>query len=165
MTSTKRQVFYSFHYEPDNWRASIVRNIGVVEGNRIVSDNDWEEVKRGGDAAIKRWIDSNMEYRSCLIVLIGAHTAGRKWIDYEISHAWTKGMGVVGIYIHNLKDRFGQKAPMGDNPFRRFTINGVPLSNIVRCYNPDPYNVRNDISDHLGTLVEEAIAIRGRYGK
>ena len=69
MTSTKRQVFYSFHYEPDNWRASIVRNIGVVEGNRIVSDNDWEEVKRGGDAAIKRWIDSNMEYRSCLIVL------------------------------------------------------------------------------------------------
>lgn len=24
--------FYSFHYAPDNWRASQVRNIGAVEG-------------------------------------------------------------------------------------------------------------------------------------
>ena len=29
----KHRVFYSFHYEPDNWRAGTIRNIGVVEGN------------------------------------------------------------------------------------------------------------------------------------
>lgn len=29
----KRQVFYSFHYENDAWRAGQVRNIGVLEGN------------------------------------------------------------------------------------------------------------------------------------
>ena len=92
MSEIKRQVFFSFHYANDSWRASIVRNIGVVEGNKIVSDNEWEEVKRGGDEVIKRWINSNMEYRSCLIVLVGSETAGRKWIDYEINHAWSKGM-------------------------------------------------------------------------
>jgi hypothetical protein len=27
-----RKAFYSFHYVPDNWRASQVRNMGVVEG-------------------------------------------------------------------------------------------------------------------------------------
>ena len=36
---------------PDNWRASQVRNMGVVEGSPAATDNDWEAVKRGGDAA------------------------------------------------------------------------------------------------------------------
>ena len=50
----KRKVFYSFHYEPDSWRASQVRNMGEVEGNEPVSPNDWEEIKKGKDDAIKR---------------------------------------------------------------------------------------------------------------
>ena len=36
---TKRQVFYSFHFKNDSWRAGQVRNIGVVEGNTPVSSN------------------------------------------------------------------------------------------------------------------------------
>ena len=34
-----RKVFFSFHYKRDNWRAAQVRNIGVIEGNKTVSDN------------------------------------------------------------------------------------------------------------------------------
>lgn len=34
-----RKVFYRFHYQRDGWRASKVRNIGVVEGSRPASDN------------------------------------------------------------------------------------------------------------------------------
>lgn len=79
-----RQVFYSFHYDNDNWRASQVRNIGVIEGNRPAPDNDWETIKKGGDAAIQNWINNQLRYRSCTIVLIGSNTAGRKWINYEI---------------------------------------------------------------------------------
>ena len=48
-----RRVFYSFHYQPDNWRAATVRNIGSIEGNRPATDNDWEAVKKGGDATIE----------------------------------------------------------------------------------------------------------------
>lgn len=90
----KRQVIYSFHYEKDSRRVAQIRNIGVIEGNTSVSDNDWEEVKKGGDEAIRRWIDSNLQYRSCLIVLVGEHTSERLWVDYEISmgkrngHIW-----------------------------------------------------------------------------
>ena len=54
---TTRKVFYSFHYVPDAWRASQVRNMGVMEGNQPASDNDWESIKKKGDAAIKSWID------------------------------------------------------------------------------------------------------------
>ncbi len=72
-----RRVFYSFHYELDVWRAAKVRKMGVVEGNEPAMDNDWEVVKRGGDAAIRRWIAGQMERRTCTIVLVGAKTAGR----------------------------------------------------------------------------------------
>lgn len=73
-----RRVFFSFHYKPDNWRASQVRNIGVIEGNAAVSDNDWETITGRGDEAIRRWINEQMHGRSCAIVLIGNRTAGRK---------------------------------------------------------------------------------------
>lgn len=51
----------SFHYKPDSWRASQVRQIGSIEGNQPVSDNDWESVTKGGDEATKRWIAGNMK--------------------------------------------------------------------------------------------------------
>ena len=38
----RRRVFTSFHYIPDNWRASQIRNMGKIEGNGIVSANKWE---------------------------------------------------------------------------------------------------------------------------
>src|SRR5436190_12690971 len=97
-----RRSFYSFHYMPDNWRASQVRNMGVIEGNRPCSDNDWESVTRGGDAAIQRWIDEQLDGKSCVVVLIGANTANRKWINYEITKGWNTKKGVVGVHVHNL---------------------------------------------------------------
>ena len=111
----KRQVFFSFHYSNDNWRASQVRNMGIVSGDSTFSDNDWEEVKLKSDAMIKLWIDSQMAKRSCVVVLIGEKTAGRKWINYEIEKAIELNKGIVGIYIHNLKDRFGNQSNQGRN--------------------------------------------------
>jgi hypothetical protein len=50
----KRQVFYSFHYKNDVMRVAQIRNIGVIEGNKPVSENDWEEVKKKGDSAVEK---------------------------------------------------------------------------------------------------------------
>ena len=72
-----QRCFYSFQYKPDCERASQVRNIGVVEGNRLASDNDWESIKRSDDAAIQRQIENQMHGRSCTIVLVGSNTANR----------------------------------------------------------------------------------------
>jgi MTH538 TIR-like domain (DUF1863) len=108
-----RKCFYSFHYKPDNWRASQVRNIGVIEGNSPASDNDWEAVTKGGDDAIKRWISGQMNGRTCAVVLVGSGTGNRKWINYEIIKAWDDGLGVVGIYVHGLKDRSGETSSKG----------------------------------------------------
>ena len=159
----KRRTFFSFHYKPDNWRASQVRNMGVVEGNPAVSDNDWEAVTRGGDAAIKRWIDDQMYGKSCVIVLIGSQTSGRKWINYEIGKAWDDGRGLLGIYIHNLKGANGDQSQEGANPFYRLSVNGKRLSSIVKAYDP-PYkrstNVYAHIEENIASWVEEAIQVR-----
>ena len=158
-----RRAFYSFHYNPDNWRASQVRNMGVVEGNRPASDNDWEEVKKGGDTAIKRWINGQMSGKSVAIVLIGSKTAGRKWIKYEIKKAWDESKGVLGVYVHKLKDKDEDQSTKGRNPFDDFTVDGRKLSAIVKAYDP-PYTtstyVYNHIKDNLEDWIETAIDIR-----
>jgi len=160
-----RSCFYSFHYKPDNWRVSTVRNIGSIEGNKPATDNDWESVAAAGDTAIKNWIANQMKGRSCTVVLVGANTANRKWINHEIVQSWDKGMGVVGIRIHGLKNSQGQVSTAGSNPFDfiGYGNTGKKLSSIVKCYNPagSSSSERYDwIKQHLANAVEEAIRIR-----
>lgn len=180
----KIKVFYSFHFKNDAWRAGQVRNIGVVDGNAPVSSNDWEEVQRKGEASIKKWIDEHMDYRSCVVVLIGSKTASRKWCKYEIEHAWKEGKGIVGIHIHNLKNRHEEQDTKGDNPFELFCIDKtfnfiakrknpsdsdeINLSKVCKAYDP-PYKtstyVYSYIKEHIGDWVEEAITIRNQHPK
>lgn len=160
-----RSCFYSFHYKPDNWRAAKVRNIGVIEGNRPATDNDWETITKGGDKKIKEWITSQMKGRTCEIVLIGANTSGRKWITYEISEAWNKGMGVVGIHIYNITDKDDEQSSKGGNPLYHVTFKktGKRLSIIAKSYDPSrttSSGVYNYTSEHIENWVEEAIQIR-----
>jgi hypothetical protein len=161
-----RKVFTSFHYVPDNWRASQVRNMGKIEGNPAVTANKWEEVTNGGDKAIEKWIDDNMSGKSCVVVLVGANTANRKWIDYEIKKAWNAGKGVVAINIHNLLDSDGNQSYKGKNPFENITIGNINLSKTAKCYDP-PYsistNVYNHIKENIEPWIEEAITIRNKY--
>ena len=142
--------------------------MGVIEGNAPVSDNDWETITRGGDNAIQNWIDGQLQGKSCTIVLIGANAAGRKWIKYEIEKSWNDGKGVLGIYIHNLKDNEERQSAKGNNPFDDFTMkrDGAKLSSIVKAYDP-PYSISTDvyayIKRNLAVWVEEAISIRENY--
>lgn len=158
-----RRVFTSFHYKPDNWRASQIRSMGKIEGNGIVTSNKWEEVTKGGDKAIAKWIDDNMSGKSCVIVFVGENTAGRKWIKHEIKKAWEEGRGIFGIYVHNLKDSNGNQSEKGCNPFDDFTINGKSMSKIVKCYDP-PYKISTKvykyIFENIEDWIEEAIEIR-----
>lgn len=153
-----RRAFFSFHYQRDVWRASQVRNIGVVEGNSSVSDNKWEEVKRGGDAAIRRWIDEQLTGRSCTIVLVGAETASRRWVKYEMEKSWNDGnKGIFGIRIHRLLDQSQQATTAGANPFDQFTLtDGRKLSAAIKLYDP-PFIASGDVYAHISQNIERWI--------
>ena len=160
-----RRCFYSFHYVPDCHRASQIRQIGSIDGNRPASDNDWESVKRGDDAAIERWIANQMHGKSCTIVLVGSHTANRKWINHEIIKSWNAEMGVVGIHINGIRSLAGKLSAKGNNPFEYITFgaSGRKLSSVVKCYNPAGVTSKERyawISQHLANAVEEAVKIR-----
>ncbi len=95
-------VFYSFHFDNDVMRVQQIRQMGMIDGDEPVSPNDWETVKRRGSAAVERWINDNMQYKRCVVVLIGTETHARPWIQYEIRKAWSDNRGLLGIHIHNL---------------------------------------------------------------
>jgi hypothetical protein len=157
----KRQVFYSFHFKNDAMRVQQIRNIGAIEDNKPVSENDWEEIKKKGDDSIKKWINDNMSYRSCVIVLVGEETADREWVQYEIKKAWEDGKGLLGIYIHNIKCPRNGKCNKGKNPFEQFTFkDGTKLSTKVECYNPKSDDAYNDIARNLENWIEDAIESR-----
>lgn len=161
------RVFYSFHYDGDKDRVSQVRNMGVVEGAPIASDNDWEQIKRGGDEAIRRWIARQMNGTKCCVVLIGAATAGRRWVTHEISTAWNEGKGVVGVHIHSLKDLRGFQSYRGSDPLDHVTFNrsGRTLSTVARTYDAsfaDSKLAYAHIRQNLANWIDEAIEIRER---
>lgn len=106
-----------------------------------------------------------MHGSSCVVVLVGAGTADRKWINHEIIQAWDKGMGVVGIRIHGITNLEIRTSSIGKNPFDYVTHGPTKkkLSSIVKCYDPEGASSKERyawISKHLSDAVEEAIKIR-----
>ena len=156
----KRQIFYSFHFNNDVMRVQQVRNIGTFDGNAPVSHQDWETVKKGGDKAIEKWINDNMNNRSCIVVLIGSETSERPWVKYEIKKAWNDGRGVLGIHINNLKCPNKGTCSKGDNPFDTlvFRKNGIVVN--PPCKTPKSSDAYNDIKENIEAWIEEAIAFR-----
>ncbi len=157
----KREIFYSFHFNNDVMRVQLIRNIGSLEENKPVTANRWEEIKRGGDTAIKQWIEDTMKGKTCTVVLIGEDTYMRKWVKYEIEKSWNDGKGLLGIYIHNLKCARNGFCRQGVNPFDEIYLhNGKKLSSVVKCYNPRVSDAYGDISSNLEDWVEDAIKLR-----
>lgn len=114
-----RRVFFSFHFDRDNWRVAKVRNSQVVsdyEKNPFYDKADWEAIKKQGDEAIQKWIDEQLKGTSVTVVLIGNETAKRRWVNYEIEKSLEDGKGLIGIDISKIKDRDGNTDETGVNP-------------------------------------------------
>ncbi|HEY6881430.1 MAG TPA: TIR domain-containing protein [Polyangiales bacterium] len=156
-----RHVFYSLHYEKDRARADLVRKLSGLVPNLEAKPTEWAALQRTGDFAIKRWFEQQARGRSCTIVLIGAETASRKWVRYEIERSWQLGLGVLGVYIHRLKDERGQQATQGEDPFLAAGLGAHAA--LIRSYDPPEQDSKlayRYIADHLEKWVELAVATR-----
>ncbi len=119
----------------------------------------WEEVKRRGDAAIKRWINARLDRSSVVAVLIGAETANRHYVQYEIKRAHSLGRGLIGINVNAIPDFQGSTHPRGHNPFELFrdSATGQSLADLYPVYGwkaDDGYN-------NFGRWVEKAALAAG----
>ena len=154
-----RRTFFSFHYEKDNWRASIVRNSWVTKDSAGFFDSvEWEKVKKQSDSAIEKWIDTQLTGTSVTVVLIGSQTYGRKWINYEITSSWAKGNGLLGVYIHGIKDQKSNTSTQGKNPFTQWTFTREDKPVTIPVY--DWINDKG--SENLAKWIENAAITAGR---
>lgn len=156
-----RHSFFSFRYKADNWRAANVRNSWVTQDRKASGFFDsakWEEVKKKKDSEIEKWIDEQLKGTSVTVVLIGSDTAGKKWIDYEITASHKKGNGILGIYIHKKKDKNGNTSKKGKNPFDNWEFK---KSGKVITY-PTYDWVDDDGYNNMGKWIEKAAKAAGR---
>ncbi|MCW0350737.1 TIR domain-containing protein [Pantoea ananatis] len=104
-----RKVFFSFQYE-DVQRAMVVRNSNVIASDTkvgFIDKAEFEEVERKGDAAIKQWINEQLDGTSVTVVLVGATTDDSKWVKYEIEQSIERGNGILTIDISKIADLKG----------------------------------------------------------
>jgi hypothetical protein len=138
------RTFFSFNYEEDVWRATNVRNCGALNKADVefIDASLWEEAKSQSDAAIKQLIDDALSKSTVTAVLIGANTASRRWVRYEIDESIRLGKGLFGVHIYRIKDRDGNESTQGTNP--------LPAGYPVYMWN------KNNGAENLGKWVDAA---------
>lgn len=155
-----RKVFFSFHFGKDSQRAAQVRNADMLTDEDeygVIDAVDWEKLEREGAESVRCWILSQLEGTSVTVVLIGAETANRPWVKYEIRKSWERGNALIGLKIHNVKNLKGETDLPGINPLEQMKfIDGTTLSSVSKTYDWNTDNGR----ENLGTWVEEAFQAR-----
>lgn len=158
-----RKVFFSFHYDRDVRRVVQVRNSWVVRSNSeaqpFFDKAEWESVKQRG---IEKWIEEQLAGTSVTVVLIGSETYDRDWVRHEIKRSYELKKGIVGIYIHNVKDPQNGTDHKGRNPLDYWGIpqNGtrVLFSSLYKTYDW----VADDGYNSFPSWVEAAAKAAGR---
>lgn len=153
-----RKVFFSFHYA-DIWRVNQVKKCWVTQPNARAAgffDRSLEEVaKTEGDEAVRALIDEALEDTEVTVVLIGARTASRRWVRYEIEQSALRGNGLLGITIHNLRGSNGRCGSVGKSPFSNFYVDEDQLYTMDE-FVPE-YDWRDDEGrDNIGAWLRDA---------
>ena len=115
-----RKTFFSFHYKPDVQRAQVVRRSHFFKDHGDAGFYDasaFEKTKNDDPAALKRFLIKEIQGTSVICVLIGAQTASRRWVRFEILQALCDARGLVGVSIHSIANFSGETTAAGDNPF------------------------------------------------
>lgn len=158
-----RHVFYSLHYEADRSRCELIRNLSGLTPNLEAKPSEWATIQRTGEFAFKRWLEQQLRGRSCTIVLIGAQTAQRPAIQYEIKRSWELRLGLVGVHVHALKDAKAAQSPKGESPFALPASGLGAHASLVGVYDPpesDSKLAYRYIADNLARWVDLAVATR-----
>lgn len=161
-----RKTFFSFHYKNDVWRANQVRNSWVTKDDKeaagFMDAAEFEKVEKEGEEAIHKWINKQLDGTSVTVVLIGSETNKRPYVKYELEQSWKKGNGILGIYIHQLKNQEGKTDTKGDNSFGDIFTS----SDDDKKYFFERFSIYDWVDDdgykNMGKWIEEAAKKAGR---
>ena len=112
-----RRVYFAFDYQ-DVFEVNQIRNAGQFVDVEVAGFSDasqWEKLKERDDAVIKKAIDDTLVGTSVTVACIGARTASRRWVKYELNASRSRGNGLLGVYLPS-GGRYPTPAELGDAP-------------------------------------------------
>lgn len=119
-----RRTFFSFHYKPDVMRAWNVRNSWVTKvarGERssagFFDSSVVEAAERESVETLKTFLRNGLKNTSVTCVLVGQHTALRRWVRYEIFRSFIRGNGLLAVRINSITTPNSGPTLAGSNPF------------------------------------------------
>ena len=161
-----RKVFFSFNYDRDVRRVVQVRNSWRIrpgnESQPFLDKAEWESIKRQGNAAIENWIERQFKGTTVTIVLIGKETYARQWVRHEIKRSHELKKGMLGIYIHNVKDPQTGSDPKGKNPFDYWCLENNGSKKYFSEMYPTYDWVNNDGYNNIEGWIETAARNAGK---
>lgn len=160
-----RKVFFSFHYDRDVHRVVQVRNSWVIrakgEAQPFYDKAQFEEAKKrvGG---IEKWIEEQLKGTSVTVVLFGADTYNRPWVQHEIKRSYELGKGLLAIDIHNVKHPQTGSDVQGTNPlaYWQVEVSGRKVSMNTLYSNYDW--LRDDGYNNMSRWIEAAAKSAGK---
>lgn len=121
----RRKIFVSYHHVGDQWYYNQLSEI-FAESYETIYDNSVDRLidSDNVDYVIRNIRENFITGSSCTIVLCGAQTSWRKYVDWEIKATLDKQHGLIGV---NLPSN-----PM--NPNGTFTVPDRLYDNIISGY-------------------------------
>ena len=104
----RRNVFISYHHANDRGYYGALSGI-LTEVYGCIADNSLERSVDSDDAeyVMRRIRENHVTGTSCTLVLCGAETPWRKYVDWEIKATLDKAHGLVGIRLPTVTVREG----------------------------------------------------------
>lgn len=125
--SMRRKIFISYHHGGDQAYYNLLSH-KIHDQLDLVFDNSLDRQIDSGDPAyvIQRIRDSFIEGTSCTLVLCGALTSQRKYVDWEIKATLDKGHALIGIQLPTLVPGLQGTVQVPDR-LRRNTVSGYAI--------------------------------------
>jgi len=100
---TRRKVFVSYHHAGDQAYYEMFSRV-FGDSYEAVFDNSLERKVDSDNAEyiLRRIREEYLTGTSCTIVLVGAGTWGRKFVDWEIEATLTKQHGLLGLQLPTI---------------------------------------------------------------
>ena len=103
--SRRRHVFISHHFADDKSVTGLTQlfakhNWDIRNSSIRLKQANQARMERGevSDATLKRVLRMKISWAQSVVVVIGAKTHSRPWVNYEIAEANRQGKRIIGVY-------------------------------------------------------------------
>lgn len=120
MFEITRHVFFSFKWDPDVWRANILRNAARILGATSVGywdDSLYEKSLASNPEYIKRKIREALKGTSVTIIVVTSRTIESSYVKYEYEKSIDNGNKILELDVLNMNTPIGYSKFNGWLPY------------------------------------------------